>query len=220
VNKLAVICIVLAGCKREHAAPAKTAVVCNVELGSDVVKNHDALFKRGSDLIEPYIHIDGRTASTSPNKARDLREGIECFDQVVAIDANNWPALWLRGKAYQAAGSHIQARDSFAAAYHIDSTNPNVGRELGLELLDTGDFANAAKIDAEIADAHPEDPGLRANLALARLLAGDVTGAKEAADAAAAAAPSDEINARIKQLVDNVAAGKHRRPTSAAELGL
>ena len=207
----------LLACSHDKPAPPPL-VTCHVELGSDTPSNHDALFKRGADLLDPYMDLTGRTSSKSSNKARDLRESIECFDRVLEIRADNWSALWMRGKAYQSAGSHRKARDSFVAAYALEKENPGVGQELVLELMETGEFAKAVEIATEVADAHPADAGLRANLAMALLLAGDVKTAKETVHAASIADPSDTVTSDLEQIIDDVLAGKRPRPTRPEEV--
>ncbi len=180
--------------------------------------DHDALFARGTALIEPYMTLTDRSATQSSHRDADLYAGIACLTRVVRLNPANWRALWIRGKAQQALGNHSKARDSFRAAYAINHLNLNVGRELELELLELGEFDQAVSVATEVATRQPRDGGLQANLALALVLNGDISGAQEAINQSLALEPDDPISSSLKERIDEVAAGTRPAPKSIREL--
>lgn len=191
------------------APPAPTGS-CDAEPGAE--------FQRGAELINPYLVIVDRAASQSPRRGADLRAGIACLDRDLTAHPAHWQALWLRGKAYQSLSDHVLARESLAAAYALETSNPNVGRELMFELLSLGLFADGAKVAAEVAQRSPQDAGLRANLALALVLNGDVAGAREAITTALRLDPDDTISKALGRRIGEIARGERPRPRSLQEL--
>lgn len=191
------------------APPAPTAS-CDAEPGSE--------FQRGAELVNPYLVITDRAASKSPRRADDLRAGIACLDRDITAYPSHWQAFWVRGKAYQALRDHTLARESLAAAYKLETSNSNVGRELMFELLALGLFADGAKVAVEVAQRAPQDAGLRANLALALVLAGDLPGAQEAITTALRLDPDDTISQALERRIGEIARGERPRPRSFQDL--
>jgi hypothetical protein len=62
------------------------------------------------------------------------------------------------------------------------------------------------------------DATLKANLALARLCAGDLSGAETAIDAALKDNPRDEISITLKRLIAQVKRGERKQPKTPADL--
>src|SRR5262249_4127067 len=73
---------------------------------------HDTVYKRGVDLIDPYIIVQDRPPAQSDRRAKELLAGIACLDRALELAPTNWAALWMRGKAHQALGDHAHAADS------------------------------------------------------------------------------------------------------------
>ena len=63
----------------------------------------------------------------------------------------------------------------------------------------------------------PNDAGLRSNLALVYLFTGDVTHALTEVRAALASEPKDKITAGLARMIEDVSAGRRKRPRSIAE---
>ena len=206
---VAVLAIASACSKAEKRAG--TPVVCDAE-GSD----HDSLYQRGVDLIEPHMVIMDRKAA--PRNDAEIRVGIACIDRVLQINPKNWSALWVRGKGLQSLGEHRIAIESFLAAYHLNSDDPEMGRELGAELLEAGRFADAVQVDRTISNQRPQDAGLKANLALALLLNGEPAAAQQTVAEALALDPNDAITKALAQEIADVSTGKRPRPKSFSEL--
>jgi hypothetical protein len=84
-------------------------------------------------------------------------------------------------------------------------------------LLELDRADEALPIVQRALELRPEDAGLECNVALVRLLTGDVAGARAQASAALARDPGDEIARSLVAMIDDVAAGRRARPRSLAE---
>lgn len=191
--------------------PSQGSVVCDVS-GSD----HDALFKRGADLIGPHMILTDRRAA--PRNDGEVRVGVACLDRVLEIDPSNWSALWIRGKAFQSLGEHTKAVDSFRSAYRVSSGQSDVAREFAEELLETQRFREAADVAREVSERSPQDAGLKANLALALLLSGDLPAAKQVIVDALKLDPNDSISKMLAKRIDDIASGARPQPKTLDEL--
>jgi len=180
--------------------------------------NHDEAYKRGVDLIGPYMLLAGRKASTPERRDLDLREGIGFIDRALRIAPNNWAAWWVRGKAQQALGDHEAAYDSFRHAHEINVGQTDVGRELVAECLETGRAAKAVQIAETLSRREPANAGLLANLAVAYLIDGRLDDANRAADAALALDGNDAITASVRRRIEEVRAGRRPQPTRLSDL--
>ena len=179
--------------------------------------DHDAVYKRGVSLINPYIIVQDRAPAQRDHRTKDLLVGIACLDRALELAPTNWAAFWLRGKAYQALGDHARSAESFRSAYRIRPANPDVGRELALEQMELGEFQDAVSIGEKLVLAFPNDAGLKANLALFLLLAGRVQRARDTIDDAIRLDPNDAVSRELKRRIDEVANGSRRQPQSFKE---
>ena len=185
---------------------------------SEVAERHDDVFKRGSELITPYMRLAERTAKKPGSAAKDLREGIRLLDEALRLYPGNWSALWIQGKAFQALDDHPAAYARFKRSHTLAPDNPDVGRELMLECLEVGRMSEAVDVARAAADKKPRDAGLRANLALALLLAGRVTEANDTAGVALQMDPSDAITKSLVRIIDDVRRGKRPPPRRVSDL--
>ncbi len=179
--------------------------------------DHNAFYKRGVSLIDPYIIMQDRAPAESDRRTRDLLDGVACLDRALELAPTNWAAFWLRGKAYQALGDHARSADSFRWAYRIQPRNPDVGRELALEQMELGEFQDALSVGEKLVLAFPNDAGLKANLALSLLLAGQVQRARDTIDDAIRLDPNDAVSRELKRRIEEVANGLRRQPHSLKE---
>ena len=131
---------------------------------------------------------------------------------------NNWSALWIQGKAFQALDDHAQAYTRFKRSHALEPDNADIGRELMLECLEVGRMNEAVDVARAASDKTPGDAGLRANLALALLLAGRITDAGDTAGAALQMDPSDAITKSLVRIIDDVRRGKRRPPRRVSDL--
>jgi Flp pilus assembly protein TadD len=93
-----------------------------------------------------------------------------------------------------------------------------VPRELCLECLHLGKYAEAVAAGRLAMRVKRSDPGLQANLALALLLAGDVDDALDQAEQAVARSPGDEINRNLLAVIQEVKDGRRRQPKTLADV--
>jgi Flp pilus assembly protein TadD len=217
----------LNACERKEPSPSSSkdgvsqplATAPGEAAGCEAIgADRDALYQRGVGLIDPYMKLTDRSAARGEGRERHLRAGIACLDRLLVLAPGNWAALWIRGKAFQSLGEHGSAADSFAQAYRIQDGNPDVGRELVVELLETRGFAQAVDISQQLARRHPQNAGLWANLALALLLAHDLPAARKAIDEALRLDSSDAITLALKQRIDEIAAGRRPQPMTLQDL--
>jgi Tfp pilus assembly protein PilF len=190
------------------------------ELGFSVIdpETHNVVYKKGTALISPHIWLDGRMPKMTDQASRDLQLGIQHLQAVTAYNPSNWNAHWIIGKAYQALRNHQEAYQNFKKAYAIEKGNPNVAREFADSCLQLGYGADAVALAASAVQVAPQDAGLRANLALAYLINGDIALAQEAVEESLTSNPSDKITQRLRKVICDVAEGKRPRPTKMSEL--
>src|SRR5688572_29333350 len=88
-------------------------------------ENQKIYFEEGSKLIFPHIEISDRKEKPSPNKEKDIKEGIRYLDAVTEINPNNFAAFWLKGKAYQALKDSENAYVQFKESFKLNKENPD-----------------------------------------------------------------------------------------------
>ncbi len=180
---------------------------------------HDRLFREASGLVYPLIEIHGRESLEFNSDARDkMRRGIELLDQVLQINPHSWPAMWLLGKCYQRRREYEAALDFFTRAHAIKSDQPDVAREAAIAAMELRRPLDAVGFCERAIAANPDDPGLRANLALALLFSGQVDKAQDVADDACTRNPADEITARIAIVCRQVRSGTRACPRHVSDL--
>ena len=108
-------------------------------------------------------------------------------------------------------GDSLSARLALRA-YTIAPTEIEVGRNLVMESLALGYGKEAVEVARALEKLSPEDAGLRANRALALLIADDVDGARRDVTKALELAPGDPITRDLRQLIEDVSAGRTARP--------
>jgi Tfp pilus assembly protein PilF len=96
--------------------------------------------------------------------------------------------------------------------------NPDVARELMLTCLDTKRADEAVEIAEHGVRLADGDAGLKANLALALLCAGQLSRAETAIEAAIQQDPQDEISMTLRRLIAEVKSGERKQPQTPADL--
>lgn len=181
---------------------------------------HDKLLQRGCSLIEGRILLDGSSPQGKPwwITRKKLRDAISCFEQVLAINPQNWSSIYMLGKIHQRLGDQKEALKWFSRACEINPDQPDVAREAALSAIDTGDGKTAVRYCEAAIRMSPDDFGLILNLALAHLIAGDLTQAQACAEDAVRKAPNDKISKRVRAIINEVADGKRRPPKTGLEI--
>jgi Flp pilus assembly protein TadD len=170
----------------------------------------DALYKKGSKLIEPYMLLSDRpNADASTREAREqLREGIEALEQVVEADPRKASAYWIMGMAYRALEDYGRATVAFGKAYAINPKQPNFAREYSYSCMCSGLTKRAVEVAADNAAQHPADAGIISNLGLALLADGQLEKARDATVRSLVIDPKDEVTKRLLDEIDAVHDGK------------
>lgn len=150
--------------------------------------------------------------------ARKMRKAIELLERAIALHPNNAPALWLQGKFLQLLGNFDSSLDRLAKACLIDPSSAAFAREAGISATEAGKLDVAVFYAQEALRATPGDAGLRTNLAVAHLFAGNLAAAEKEINAARSAEPDDSITRSVWVLVREVVAGRMRRPTKTSEI--
>lgn len=130
----------------------------------------------------------------------------------------SFATYWLLGKVEQALGNREDALAAFGEARECAPDQPDGCREYVAACLELGRAAEAIAPARHAVEIAPSDAGLRSNLALVMLLAGDVDEASRIIAEALAADPTDRITAALANRIHAVREGRIARPTTLAEL--
>lgn len=150
--------------------------------------------------------------------ARKMRKAISLLDRAVALHPGSAPSLWMQGKFLQLLGDFDASLDRLAKACLIDPNNASFAREAGISATEAGKLDVAVFYAQEALKATPGDAGLRTNLAIAHLFAGNIAAAEFEIKGAHAGEPDDPVTYSVWLLVREVAAGRMRRPTKTSEI--
>jgi tetratricopeptide (TPR) repeat protein len=176
-------------------------------------------YARATARIEEYRPLARKTIASNKEIQRELRAALSDLDAALHLKPDYWPAWWARGKAEQLLSQHEAAYQAFHRAYGIErGRNADVGRELVLECLETGRGPEAVSVAEQTTHAEPQNPGLKANLALAYLINGQNDDAARAASEAMGLDPEDEVTASAARAVQDVRAGKRPKPHRMSDL--
>ena len=180
---------------------------------------HNRLWHAARALVEAE-QLHARVPPFRPGffLARKMRQTIARLDQALALHPDNAPALWMQGKLLQLLGDADASLDRLAKACLIDPHQPSFAREAGISATEAGKLDVAVFYAQEALKATPGDAGLRTNLAVAHLFAGNLAAARHEIDAARAAEPDDPVTRSVWVLVREVAAGRMRRPTHTRDI--
>jgi Flp pilus assembly protein TadD len=186
----------------------------------DPIELQNYLFIEGTNLIRPYLLLDGVPAKNANDIGgqADLEKGIAVLERVLDLNKKNWSAAWFAGKAAQCLKDNDRAYRFFERAYAIQKHNPDVARELMIACLDSKRTREAVDVAEFAVQINDVDPSLKANLALALLCAGDLDRADVAIDAALKSDPQDKINIALKRIIGEVRRGTRKQPTTPADL--
>jgi tetratricopeptide (TPR) repeat protein len=183
-------------------------------LNSEDVARHDAVYREAWRLIRSEILLNGRGLLIPKWLARRrFRRAIGLFESALEINPSGWQSMWGLGKIHQRLGDHAKALDWFLKARLLEPDNPDVAREASICALDSGKVEQALALTEAALVANPTDAGLLANRALALMMAGQLTNARTVAAQAVSRDPKDRVSKNALKLIEDVAAGRRRRPT-------
>lgn len=184
------------------------------------VDEHNALYKRAVDLLRFTTTMVPMVppAQLSWFQRRRVRQGIQVMQRVLQINPENWSALWVLGKADQAAGESEHALDAFSKSHLINPENPDVAREASISAMECSRHDVALQFAERALSLNEGDPGLRANLALVYLFSQKPDIAKVHIEHAYAKDPNDQITCDVRQLIDEVITGKRSCPRRSRDV--
>lgn len=203
----------------EHRLAAYSGGAMDEEFSEEEFDRHNALAEEAWSLIEGEIILDNRDlGKPSWRSRRKLYRAVRLFRESLRINPLGWPSMWAIGKIKQRLDRQKGALLWFGRAHEINPDHPDVSREAALAAMELGEHALAVRYCRSAVAANPKDPGLVANLALALLLVGDVTKAREAIDWAASSAPEDPISQGLLSIINDVAEGRRPQPKTIRDV--
>jgi Flp pilus assembly protein TadD len=182
--------------------------------------DHDRVYQEGWDLIAPYmpLHNHESRRARSRKSRSDVERGIRLLQFITRANPANWSAHWIIGKGYQALGNSHAACDAFRASFELQKDNPDVAREYMFECLNLGRAEDGVAAARHAVSLQPSNVGLRANLAIALLIAADLNSAEMTVAQALTADPNDAITKNVAQMIRDVRAGRRPQPRRFSDL--
>ena len=180
------------------------------------IKGGDALFVRATEYLGTTVFEP--PAKPLPYAARSAVERGRALLEEAASRKTTFAALFLLGMAERRLQNLEAARAALEAALELEPNDPDGCRELSLTYLQLKRPAQALPLARRVVELQPGDAGLKCNLAIVLLLAGDVEAARAAATSALMLEPGNSITQHILQVIDDVDAGNRPRPRTLAEL--
>ena len=166
-------------------------------------------FKRGADLVKPYVVLSGRTEKDphSEDGRRSLHEGIASLTRATELRPDYWQALFFLGKAYQAEADHAAAWQALKRARELQPGQVDVSREYALEALCSSHPEEALATAREAAEAHRADAELAANFGFMLMMNRQFDAAQATTEAALRLDPSDRVTSALLRRIKAVKAG-------------
>jgi hypothetical protein len=168
-------------------------------------------FQAIAEVIKPLLTFDAPPRQLGWFERRRLGKGIRDLEEIASGD--RWRVWWYLGMARRAAGDNEGAFQAFERAYTANPAHADVSREFGGQCLALGRGEQAVTVSERNCTLHPKDAGLRSNLALACVVAGDMARAKAEIARALDMDPSDKITRALAKMIEDVIAGKRPRLT-------
>ena len=168
-------------------------------------------FQAAVEEIKPLLTFGAPPRQLGWFERRRLAKGIRELEAIAAGD--RWRVWWYLGIARRAGADPEGAFEAFERAYAANPAHADVSREFGGQCLALGRGEQAVQVCERNCSLHPKDAGLRANLALACMVAGDMARAKAEVTRALEMDPGDKISRTLATMIDDVIAGKRPRLT-------
>lgn len=178
----------------------------------DKVPEFKRHFDEANRIAKPLVLIQGRKSRFTFFKRQRANKAIKHYKRCLEIAPDNWQAMWLLAKLYQAMGEGQVALDLFKKAVGLENDNPDVAREASISAMEEGEVELALGYSAEAVRRGPENPGLLSNHALHLMVAGRDAEALERINKAVQLAPEDDTVLRVQEVIEDVAEGRQERP--------
>ncbi len=178
---------------------------------------HDVFYSRALELVQ-FTTTMVAPAQVSGFKRGKVRRGIRLLDRVMELNPENWNALWVMGKAYQALGDSSKALASFTMSHSINPNSPDIAREASISAIESSQNDVAIAFAERAVQLDPDDPGLRSNLALMYLFGQQLQLAEAQIEQAYAKDPFDKITLNVRKLIKDVLNGRRSCPRNRREM--
>ncbi len=181
---------------------------------------HNRVFKEASAIVEREVLVHERMVMPKPGwwLRRKLKRAISLLERAVAMNPENWSAMWMIGKVHQRLSDISTALSWFERSCRINPSQPDVAREASLCAMDIGRNDDAIAFALRATQAEPANAGLHANLALAYLLAARLAEAKTSIDHSLSIDPADTISKTIAAVTKHFTVNGGRPPTTTTAL--
>ena len=188
-------------------------------LSDEQREKHIQLWDQARGIAEQHkLHFQVPPFKAGLVLTRRMRKANDLLGRALALHPNNAAALWLQGKILQLLGDFDASLDRLAKAHLVDPNSTVFAREAGISATEAGKLDVAVFYAQEALRMTPGDAGLRTNLAIAHLFAGNLAAAKKEINDARSSEPNDQTTRSVWALVGEVAAGRMRRPTKTSEI--
>jgi tetratricopeptide (TPR) repeat protein len=202
-----------------YSARAYGAGEAGTVLDAATLVQRDEMFRKAMSIAEAARVLKLLPpASVGRLARRDIGKAVSTLDQALQLDAGHWQSHWLRAKCLQALGQFEESLEGFSKAWLLNPSHDDTAREAGISAGEAGKPDVAVYYAHEALKLKPDDAGLRANLAMAYLYAGNLESATREASAAVQAQPADAVSRAVLVLVREVSAGRMPRPTRSGEI--
>ena len=177
-------------------------------------------YEEAAGIVKKEMPLDARADSSAPGwfTRRKLARAISLFERVVQLNPSNWSAFWLMGKVHVRLQNFDSALACFERAHQANPARPEVLLEASRCAMDLGLHDAALDFAQRAVQLAPNNAALRANLALACLIAGRLPDANLAATQAVMGDPNDDASRQLKAMVEHFSNEGITPPETPAEL--
>jgi hypothetical protein len=170
------------------------------------------IYTTACELITPYVEHQLEQPPLGRSARKQLQQGCEMLSRVLQSNPRSWGALWFRGMAHRGLRQLEPAYDDFRAAYSLEKTNRDVGREFAGICIALGRGAEAVPVSRELLDKYPNDAGLTSNYALSLLISGNLAEAEAVVESSLRLDPGDGITQSLSKFIASIKAHQIPRP--------
>jgi tetratricopeptide (TPR) repeat protein len=192
----------------------------NVPMSPIEIEEHNLAYQQATSLVKGEIFLDSHPQSklvTQETRAK-LERAIKLFERALEIHPANFAPHWFLGKIYQRMGDHSTSHDCFVRALGVDPKNADAAREASLSAMSLGNVEDGINYALSASQLKPSDTGLRANVALAFLLAGKLDQAKQTIEEVSRRGPLDSASKKLNSMIEYYRKTAVKPPSTISEL--
>jgi tetratricopeptide (TPR) repeat protein len=181
---------------------------------------HDRLLRWARRLVQNEIPLHDRQQLPRPGLLARARLTVarKLLARVVALNPTGSLPMFLMGMIHRRFHEDETAFEWFARASEANPYEPNALREACRCALELGRGDAAVRLARRATELNPADHRLRANLAIALLVANRADDAKVEIDRALSGAPSDPVSLNILAVVDHFRTCAETPPSTLGQL--